>query len=113
MTDQKTIIRRAALLLSADTPNAALARVAGCPKSTARAWISGRRRPPIDLYGRLEETLRERIRAEFAIVAEMKHVVWLRQRDEPQPPLRGFFCIDPLTGRDKRNRLGRPRKHFG
>jgi len=109
MSDQETIIRRAARLLSAEAPNAALARVAGCPKSTARAWISGRRRPPINLYGRLEEELRERIRTHFAIVAEMKHVVWLRQR-EPPPPLRGFFAIDPLTGRDGRNRLGRPKR---
>jgi hypothetical protein len=109
MSVPETIIRRAARLLSADAPNAALARLAGCPKSTARAWISGHRRPPINLYSRLEEEFRERIRTHFAIVAEMKHVVWLRGR-EPQPPLRGFFAIDPLTGRDKRNRLGRPKK---
>jgi hypothetical protein len=109
MADQETIIRRAARLLSVDAPNAALARVAGCPKATARAWISGRRRPPISLFGRLEEEFRQRITTQLATIAEMKHVVWLRGR-EPQPPLRGFFAIDPLTGRDKRNRLGRPKR---
>src|SRR5262245_51721848 len=92
-----TLLYRAARLISPDCPNRAIAMLTGRPRSTARAWLYGRRRMPLDLYARLQEELRDRIRTHLAIIAELEHAEWFRQR-EPPKPRQGFFVIKERDG---------------
>jgi len=102
-------------LFSPRAPNVELARVVGRPKSTVRAWISGRRRPPIEIYELLQKELAERIRTHHALLEEFKQSEWRRQR-EPKPlRRRGFLEVKVREPggqpRDARWRGGRSRKH--
>ena len=63
----QTIIRQAALALSPDAPNTALAHVIGCPKETARAYAKGRRRPSVAALERVREGLCQRARELWAM----------------------------------------------
>jgi hypothetical protein len=112
-----TTLHRAALALSPDAPNAALARITGRPKATARAWIAGRRRPPVAVLLKVQEELRRRARDMWEIGnngGALDCEIWRRRR-EPKPKLCGFFEVKQRDGpgsvpRDARNRLGRPTK---
>jgi hypothetical protein len=109
-----TLLYRAACLLSPDCPNRALANLLDRRRGTVRAWLSGRRSMPLELYAVLQQELEERIRMHHAMIQELKAAAWFRQRERPRP-LQGFFVVKERDGpgsvpRDARNRLGRPKK---
>ena len=100
-----SIIRDVLRALSPDHPIKLLARLAGCPRATARSWVTGHRRPPISVL----KLLRDVIRGEgTGLELELEYEI--RKREYEPKHLTGFCQIDPTTGRDKRNRLGRPRR---
>jgi hypothetical protein len=57
------------------------------------------------------EAVNARQSAIFAILSDLDLVI--RKREYEPKHRTGFNLIDPLTGRDRRNRLGRPRKRLG
>ncbi len=105
-----TVIRRAARALNPDRPVMAFAEKFRRPRSTAKSWITGGRRPPLWTLKILRDMLNDRQGALFALIHELDYVISKR---ECEPRHRTGFCtIDPATGQDKRNRLGRPRKRI-
>ena len=103
-----TVIRRAARALNPDRPVGALAERVRRPRSTVKSWTTSRRRPPIWTLKLLRDMLNDRQGALFALIRELDYVIAKRE-SEPQHRT-GFCTIDPTTGQDKRNRLGRPKK---
>lgn len=102
-----TVIRSAARALNPDRPIVTLAALARAPRSTAKSWATGRRRPSVVTLKNLRDLLRDRQAVLFQLIPELDYVIMQR---EGEPPRRtGFNLIDPLTGMDKRNRRGRPR----
>lgn len=99
-----TVIRRASRVLNPDRPTMALAALARCPRSTARSWATGHRRPPITILQALREAIKERQSALLALIPELDHVIMKREH-EPKHST-GFCAVNPLTGQDRRNRLG-------
>ena len=91
--------------LSPDRPIKLLTQLARCPRATARSWVTGHRRPPIYVL----KLLRVVIRGEgTGLELELEYEI--RKRENEPRHLTGFCQIDPATGRDKRNRLGRPKR---
>ena len=110
-----TLLRRAARLLSPDSPNRALARLVGRRRSTVRSWLYGHRQMPLKHFPELEAELAGRIPEYYAIIQELKQAAWLRQRQRTTPVRRGFLEVKERDGpgtplRDARWRGGRPRK---
>jgi hypothetical protein len=109
-----SLFRQLAKLLSSRAPNAEFARVVGRPKSTIRSWISGQRRPPIEIYELLRDELQRRIEQHHALKEEVKIAMWRRQGEPPPPRHRGFLEIKVREPggqpRDARWRGGGPRK---
>jgi hypothetical protein len=103
-----TVIRHAARALNPDRPIMTLAELARRPRATARSWATGHRRPPIWTLKILRDMLKDRQGTLFALIRELDYVISKREC-EPQHRT-GFCTIDPATGRDKRNRLGRPKR---
>ena len=106
-----TVIRRAAFSLNPERPIMTLAGLARAPRSTAKSWATGRRRPSIVVLTILRDALQEHQSKLTAVLSELEHVIM--KRDWESVRRSGFCSIDPLTGRDKRNRLGRPKKASG
>src|ERR1051326_142499 len=99
-------IRWAARELSPDRPIKFLVGLAQCPRATAKAWYSGHRRAPIWLFQRLRDVAQNRQLRDLA--GQLNDHIQQREREPPHA--RGFMILDPLSGMDRRNRLGRPRK---
>src|SRR5215831_2649540 len=97
-----TWIRDHARVLCPDQPIMFLARLAHRPRSTAKSWATGHRRPPLSVLIALLEVVRDR--QLFVLEGELDYHI---RKRECEPKQRTGFCqIDPLTGRDKRNRRG-------
>jgi hypothetical protein len=107
-----TVIRRAAFSLSPDRPIRMLALLSHAPRSTARSWATGRRRPRVVILQMLRDKLKARHAALLALIFELEYLIAVR---ESEPRRRtGFNEIKERDGpgsiaRDGRNRLGRPR----
>jgi hypothetical protein len=106
-----TLIRQAAFALNPDRPIMMLADLARRPRSTARSWASGHRRPPIAVLKMLRDALNHRQSTLFALLRELDHIIMKR---EVEPKRRtGFNEIWQRDGPgstppDGRNRRGRP-----
>jgi hypothetical protein len=99
-------IRWAARELSPVRPIKFLSELARSPRSTAKAWYSGRRRAPISILQRLRNLAADRQLSDLA--GQLAYYIQLREREPKHAS--GFMVVDPLTGRDKRNRWGRPKR---
>jgi hypothetical protein len=99
-------VRWAARELNPDKPIKLIVQLANCPRPTAKAWYTGHRRPPIWILQRLHEVALVRQLRDLA--GQLAYYICQRER-EPRHA-RGCMLIDPLTGQDKRNRRGRPRR---
>jgi hypothetical protein len=102
------LLYRAASLLWPDAPSARLARLADRPKSTARSWRRERRRAPLDVYLRVRRELQARGSEIFSLIREFD--IEIPRREGEPPRRRGFFVVDPVTGQNRQNRRGRPRR---
>ena len=107
-----TWLDRAARTLWPERHAAGLAALAGCPKSTARAWLSGRNRPPISVLRAVIHALHLRAEVCLSIKPFMESEVTARER-EPRR-LAGWAEIKEWDGpgtipRDGRWRGGRRR----
>jgi hypothetical protein len=102
------LLDRAALLLWPDTPNARLAGITGRPRSTVRNWRNARRRAPAHVLSLIRTELQTRGSEIFSLLRELD--IELARREGEPPRRRGFFVVDPLTGQNRQNRIGRPRK---
>ena len=100
------LVRWAARELSPDYPIKFLMELAHCPRATVKAWYCGHRRAPIWFLQRLHGQAQDRQLGDLAGQLDYH----LQQREREPPRARGFMLRDPLTGLDKRNRRGRPRK---
>jgi hypothetical protein len=110
MRATETTIGRAAMALNALAPNRTIVELVRRPRGTVRAWLAGRRRPPLPVLEQIQETLRERARVMWNLAdQDLSYEIWRRRREPPRPPS-GFCAVDPATGLDKRNRLGRPKR---
>jgi hypothetical protein len=106
-----TVIRRSARALNPYRPIMTLTELARTPRSTARSWATGHRRPSIAVLEALRDVLKERQSIVSALLLELNDLIQKRERE---PVHRTGFCtIDQSTGLDKRNRLGRPKRTAG
>ena len=96
-----TWIRDLARMLSPDRPIMFLAEVAHRPRSTAKSWATGHRRPPISVLKVLRETVRAR--GLFGLEAELDYHI--RKREQEPKHRTGFWQIDPITGQNRANRF--------
>jgi hypothetical protein len=102
-----TLVRRAARALNPDRPIMTLAGFRRSPRSTAKSWATGHRRPPIWLLKVLGAHLHAH---RISIADEIEALIVQRDREEREDkPRTGFWIVDPATGQNKANRLGRPR----
>jgi hypothetical protein len=106
-----TVIRRAAFSLNPERPIMTLAGLARAPRSTAKSWATGRRRPSVVILEILRDQLKDRQAALFQLIAELDCVIIQRERESKRRT--GFNEIKVRDGpgsipRDGRNRLGRP-----
>jgi hypothetical protein len=105
----------AARLLSPDAPNKALVRATGRPKPTVRSWRGNRprRRPSVAALRLVRSELQARGAACFSVMREFELEITRREGEPPRRP-RGFQIVADWDGtgvlRDRRNKLGRPRK---
>jgi hypothetical protein len=99
------LLDRAALLLWPDAPSVRLAGIAGRPKSTARSWRSARRRAPDRVLSLIRAELQARGSEIFSLLREFD--IEIARRPGEPPRRRGFFTVDPLTGQNRQNRIGR------
>jgi hypothetical protein len=81
------------------------------PRSTAKSWYTGHRRPPIYVLDHLRHLMR--VRGETERVQQFDYLI--RQRMGEAPHRSGFCTVKERDGpgtlhRDGRNRLGRPRR---
>jgi hypothetical protein len=102
-----TIVDMAVGLLFPAVPNSLLGRAARVPKSTARSWRR-HRRPPMSVLKLLRAELQRRGAECFSTLRELE--ILIAKREGEPPRRRGFFVIDPFTGQNRQNRLGRPRR---
>jgi hypothetical protein len=77
--------------------------------------MSGRRQMPLRHFSELEAEPAARIREQHAVIEELKHALWLRQRQGTTPVRRGFLEVNERDGpgsppRDARWRGGRRKK---
>jgi hypothetical protein len=106
-----TLVRDVARMLSPDRPIMLLARLAGCPRPTAKSWATGHRRAPIYILAMLREVMRDRPGSGLELELEDE----IRRREHQPKFLTGFNEIRERDGpgstpRDGRNRRGRPRR---
>jgi hypothetical protein len=106
----QTLIRDVMRMLSPDRPIMQLARFAGRPRPTAKAWATGHRRPPIDVLIMLREVVRDR---PTGLEGELDYEI--RKREYEPKHRTGFNTIRERDGpgsvpRDGRNRRGRPQR---
>ena len=106
-----TVIRRAAFSLNPERPIMTLAGLVRAPRSTAKSWATGRRRPSVLILKILRDLLKDRQAALFQLIAELDHVIMQRERESKRRT--GFNEIKARDGpgsvpRDGRNRFGRP-----
>jgi hypothetical protein len=99
-----TLVRHVAQQLSPQRPIMFLAELGRCPRATAKSWASGHRRPPIWVLELARDEI-TRIGGLFGLKQELDYNIRLRT-DEPRQRT-GFWIIDPITGQNKANRLGR------
>jgi hypothetical protein len=120
-----TLIRDIARMLSPDRPILFLARLAGRPRASAKAWASGHRRPSIAVLKSVLGAIRRR-QAECAGIAplEVRQILSglayeledvIRKRSYEVRRRTGFNEIKERDGpgsvpRDGRNRLRRPKR---
>jgi hypothetical protein len=109
-----TAIRTAGRVLNPDRPIMALAELARCPRSTAKSWATGHRRPPVDRLKLVHGLLVSRIALATRTASELVSEITRRERERPQRS--GFHEVRSRDGagsppRDGRNRLGHPRRH--
>src|SRR6516162_6472193 len=102
-----TIVDIAVGLLFPAAPNSSLGRVTGVAKSTAISWRR-HRRPPMAVLKLLRAELQRRGAECFSTLRELE--ILIAKREGEPPRRRGFFVIDPFTGQNRQNRLGRPRR---
>jgi hypothetical protein len=110
-----TLIRDVARMVSPDRPIVLLARLAACPRPTAKSWASGHRRPPIFLLKRLRDIAESQAR-NAGLLGEIDYEIRKRE-DEPPWKRRGLGFMEirerdgpGTTPRDGQNRLGRPKR---
>ena len=106
-----TIIRQVARALSPDRPVMFLAGLAKCPRSTAKSWCTGHRRPPIWLLDAIRSIADGQDLTGLA--QALNHLI--RQRKDEPKQRTGFHLIRERDGpgstpRDGRNRRGRPKR---
>jgi hypothetical protein len=106
-----TLIRAAAKVISPNQPIKLLMNIRGSPRSTAKSWHTGRRRPPIWCLEQLRDMMW--VRGVTELVQQFDYVI--RQRTGEPPRRTGFNEVRERDGpgsipRDGRNRLGRPRR---
>jgi hypothetical protein len=114
--DDADLINRAARALFTGAPNALLAR--SCEvlvaKATARSWRQGHRRAPVSVLKKLQLLLRLRCVECNELLRDFGIEIARREGEGPRRP-RGFQIVADWDGtgimRDRRNRLGRPKKH--
>jgi hypothetical protein len=112
--DDAELINRAALALFRGAPNALLASECDAlvAKSTARSWRR-RGRAPVSVLRKLLLLLRLRCVECNELLRDLGIEIARREGEGPRRP-RGFQIIADWDGtgimRDRRNRLGRPRK---
>jgi len=104
------LLDRAVRALFSGAPSALLAAEMSVPKATARSWRR-HRRAPMPVYRRIHRLLQERA-AECYDLWRLLGIEIAKREGEP-PRRRGFFVIDPLTGQNRQNRRGRPRRALG
>ena len=99
-----TPIRIASRLLSPDAPNQALARLIQRPKAVARSYARGDRRASLEALKQIQEALRERARACWALsncggelFAEIA-----RREQEARLPKSLYGCCSPAHRAAKR-----------
>jgi hypothetical protein len=92
-------VATAARILFGSTPVAGLAKTFGRPRSTVKAWISGRRRPPVAVLRMLHHLCRQRVIDANVTERELNMLI-LRREGEPKP-LRGC-CAVREDGCDRR-----------
>ena len=113
--DDAYLIDRAARALFAGAPNALLARSCDVlvANSTARSWRQGHRRAPVPVLKKLHLLLRLRCVECNELLRDFGIEIARREGEGPRRP-RGFQIVADWDGtgimRDRRNRLGRPRK---
>ena len=86
--------------------NRRLAEALGVPCSTAKSWLSGRRRMPVTHLCALAHVLRHDI---DVINSALSHLEIEIARREREPRVRGFFEVDgirPVSGRTEADRTG-------
>jgi hypothetical protein len=108
-----TVIRAAARALNPDRPIMTLAGLARAPRSTAKGWATGQRRPSISTLKTLLDMLKDRRAALYQLIPELEHIVAQREREPKRRT--GFNEIRERDGpgsapRDGRNRRGRPKR---
>src|SRR5262245_16811639 len=75
-------------------------------RSTAKSWATGHRRPPISVLKVLRETVRAR-----GLIGLEAALDWHIRKRRLEPKHRtSFWQIDPVTGQNKANRFGRPKR---
>lgn len=91
-----TPLRRAVIEMFARAPNLQFAEAVGRPRGTVRSWMSGYRRPPIEILRAVAALLRSRACLCQSLAAEIEHIARVR---EAQPPVkRGFLVVKPRDG---------------
>jgi hypothetical protein len=104
----QTFIRGLARTLSPDRPIVFLAQLANCRRATAKSWATGHRRPPLVILQRLRDVVRDRV-IDRTWLLELDYII-RKRKDEPKHRT-GFWIIDPATGQNRANRLGRPKRN--
>jgi hypothetical protein len=100
------LIRHAARTLCPDRPIKMIMEFHRVPRPTAKSWYTGHRRAPVWILACLRRAAW--VRGMLGLAQELDYLI---RRRENEPPRRTGFCsIDPLTGRDRRNRLGRRKR---
>jgi hypothetical protein len=105
------LVRDLARMLSPDKPIKMLMGWRRIPRSTVRAWCTGRRRPPTWVLNHFRHLMW--LRGETERVQQLDHLI--RQRRGEPRRCSGFCVVKERDGpgsphRDGRNRLGRPRR---
>jgi hypothetical protein len=81
-----------ALALNAFVPDRAIIEIVLRPGGTIRAWIAGKRRPPLPTLEMLQTQLRQRARELWNLVdQEIEYELW-RWRREPTELPSGFLA---------------------
>lgn len=84
-------IRSAAQALYRGMPNKLLAEALGCPRGTARSWLSGHRRAPVHVLEALAAWLRAHASLSQALAVELEGKA--RARKTEQKVRRGFLEV--------------------